>query len=186
MFCPNCGASVNDGNSFCANCGAPLSTANAQQPQYQQPLAPEPKMKWFKFIIYFGLFAGALVNFLSGFSLLTGSIYEGDAELVYAFFDELESIDTLVGIALIALAAFGVFVRFRLSGFYQNGPALLNATYIAAIVISIVYLMGVSSVLGDFAEGMDFSSYISSVVSSIAMVIINTIYFKKRKHLFVN
>ena len=185
MFCPNCGASVNDGNSFCTNCGASLSTTNNQQPQHQQPLVPEQKMGWFKFIIYFGLFAGALLNLASGFSLLSGEIYEGNAKQVNDFFDELESIDKIVGIALIALAAFGIFVRFRLAGFYQNGPALLNTVYIAGVVISLVYLIGATSALGDFAENIDFSSYISNIVSSITVVIINTIYFKKRKHLFV-
>ena len=55
MFCPNCGAQVEDGTAFCSNCGAKIEAAqpqNVEQPEsqvqpgadnfYQQP-AQEPK-----------------------------------------------------------------------------------------------------------------------------------------------
>ena len=56
MFCPNCGAQVEDGTAFCSNCGAKIEAAQPQnvvQPEsqvqpgednfYQQP-AQEPKV----------------------------------------------------------------------------------------------------------------------------------------------
>lgn len=81
MFCPNCGTQCPDDTKFCPNCGSTVAnnqpTENTQQnfgqPNYTQPnnyTQPQMynvqfEMKWFKFLIYFGLFAGAVLNCLS-------------------------------------------------------------------------------------------------------------------------
>ena len=74
-------------------------------------------MRWFKFLIYFSLFAGALLNLGNAVIYLTGSGYDGKADLVWAFFDGLKGLDTFMGIACILIAIFQVFTRFKLSSF---------------------------------------------------------------------
>ena len=165
-----------------------------QQPQqypYQQPntlnnQAPAVGMKWFKFLIYFGLFAGAVMNALSAVTFLTGSMYGVNPNMVYAVFGDLKTLDMLVGILLLAVAALGIFTRFRLSGYRKNGPAMLNVTYLAAVVTQVIYIIGVLSILPEEAfQYLNFTSVGASIAVSVVMVFVNTAYFKKRKYLFV-
>jgi hypothetical protein len=122
---------------------------------------------------------------ISGISLLTGSVYGEDAALVYEVFDNLKMIDVIFGVLLIALAAFGVFTRFRLSGYYKNGPLMLIALYAFGIVANLGYMIAAYAVLPEMVTNeLDLSSTISSAVTSVAMIVINFSYFKKRSHLF--
>ncbi len=191
MFCSNCGKQIDDNAQFCSFCGA--TTQPNTQNTYTQPtpaslgVNTQFSMKWYKFLIYFGLFAGAVVNLINGFMIVTGSHYEGYSDLVYEVFDGLQALDVIVGLALIALAAFGVYTRFRLSGFCSNGPQMLLYVYIGAAVINLIYIIGAFSILPEMVtESLDVSTYVASTVISIVMVFANKKYFDIRKELFVN
>ena len=134
MFCPKCGAQISDGVTFCAYCGTPVQPTTAQPSNPQAPAAPynqypgsnqypvnqqypmnnqyvpgnQYPMKWYKFLIYFALFAGAVLNAISGIQMLTGAHYGGVADYVYAIFDGLQIVDVLMGLATLALAGFGI------------------------------------------------------------------------------
>ena len=215
MFCTKCGASCEDNAKFCASCGNAMQPQEPQQPIYQPPVYQQPTyqapayqqpayqapyyqnqplneqnqlpMKWFKFLIYFGLFAGAVLNLLSAFPLLTGSVYEGSADLVYAMFDGLQAVDMLSGILMLATAVIGIYARFRLAKYCQNGPKMLTVLYIMAAAINVFYLVGVSAVLPEYVlESVDMTTSITSIITSVIMVFVNRTYFQKRAHLFVN
>lgn len=211
MYCKNCGAQIPDAATFCPSCGtqnavqqpsystpqqdysAPQQNYYAsQQNYYAQPAAPvqpEQPMKWFKFLIYFSLFLSALLNLISGIQMLTGAQYGDEAELVYAFFGSLKTIDVIMGIVLLAIVAFTIYVRFRLSGFKKDGPKLLTVLYIAVLAWGILYIILVMSQLSDLGVGVGdilTPSVITNMLTSVVMVIVNKIYFDKRKHLFVN
>lgn len=145
-------------------------------------------MKWFNFLIYFSLFAGALLNFGTGISLLTGMAYEtayGNAkELVYAFYEGLEFIDTTTAILSFALSFFGIYVRFRLSQYRVNGPKMLINLYTASLAVGLFYVIGFFIVTE--GEVDSFASMGASVAINIAMIGLNKKYFDNRKHLFVN
>jgi len=164
-----------------------------QQPNYQPSYAqipPQPEtlgMGWFKFLIYFALFAGAVLNALTAISMLTGSMYGESKDLVYLFYKDLKTVDTIVGVATLALAVLGIYARFRLSGFHTNGPKMLTYTYALSAVIGIVYFIGIYSVLPEEVMALvDTSQMLSSTVVSFVMIFVNKAYFNKRKHLFVN
>lgn len=210
MFCPNCGTQCPDDTKFCPSCGSSVAnnqpTENAQQnfgqPNYTQPNYTQPnnyaqpynytqpqmynvqfEMKWFKFLIYFGLFAGAVLNCLSAILQITGAVYEGSAEVVYIFFPELKFFDIFYTILLLALAVLQIFTRFQLSGFKKNGPKLILIVYSAAVVISLLYGIVASVILHEFLFN---TSMIISIIVSVVMVVLNKIYFDKRKDMFVN
>lgn len=219
MFCPNCGNQVAEGQSFCANCGTkmqapaqpvqqpvqptyeqpvqqsvqPTYAQPVQQPVYQQApeqLQPQHPMKWYKFLIYFSLFASAVLNTISGIVALTGNQYtvngKNVSELIYGIFDGLQVFDMVFGAACLALAVLAVYTRFRLSGFYANGPKMLNAVYIVAAILNLAYVIGVSVIVDGYNDiTFDYSSQIAQLAISIAMVCANTTYFNKRKELFV-
>ena len=212
-ICPSCGTACDDTQAFCPRCGSKLPAQQQpygqqppygqqqygqqqpygygqQPPQYGQPpqysQGPALGMKWFKFIIWFQLFATALLNVISGISALTGSQYgsSADAELVYMFFPSLKTVDMIYGICLIVLAAGAIFVRMQLAGFRTNAPKLYLGLLAAAVAANLIYLVAAASILSDL--GLDFTSNISQLATSVVMIVVNSIYFKKREHLFVN
>lgn len=210
MFCENCGMKLSDGQKFCAQCGTPVKARPAQptyqqptyqqpvyqqpvyqQPTYQQPvyqnqqMQPDMPMKWFKFLIYFALIAGAIINIGQGIMMLAGAQYGAYTEEVYDMCEELKTIDMVMGLALIGVAVLQIMARFRLAGYCQNGPTLLKAVYLTIAAVNLFYAVAVSSTLPEEAvKYLDFTSTYTSVAVNIAMVAINTTYFNKRKHLF--
>lgn len=215
MFCPNCGNQVAEGQAFCANCGTKMQAPAApeqpvqqpvQQPTYTEPvytqpayqqapeqLGPQQSMKWYKFLIYFSLFASAILNVVSGIMLLIGESYkneDGDniTEALYKLMDGLESVDMIFGIIIIAFAVFLIYVRFRLAGFYKNGPKMLLTVYVLIAVINIVYIIAVESCHTELTSKLieiDYTNAITQIIVAVVMVIVNTVYFNKRKELFV-
>ncbi len=195
MYCYKCGAEIENTAMFCPHCGVEISANDQSDQQHQAPRQPytpleqkpDLKMGWYKFLIYFSLFAGAVLNVLDAISLLTGGIYDGAAELVYAVFSSLKGLDTFIGIATLGLAGMCIYTRFRLSGFYKNGPMMLNITYIASLAVNLIYIIGLSSIVPDIiSDASTVSSQVSSTITSVMMIFVNTAYFKKRSHLFVN
>lgn len=164
------------------------------QPGYMpvQPMSPLQAadmtygMKWFKFLIYFALFAGAVLNVVQGVLFLTGANYEGAAELVYAVFSDLEIVDKGCGIALIVLAVLQIITRFRLAGFKRGAGGLVMLCYAAIAVIETAYIAGFAASVPEYVfESVDISGAAGSIVISVVMLIVNATYFSKRKALFV-
>lgn len=177
MRCGNCGNEMPQGVASCYVCGQPLQSD-------AQPYMP---MKWFKFLIYFGLFFGAFTNFLTGINLITGNIYGSDKELVYSVFENLQTMDMIMGALLIGIAALGVYTRFRLSGFRKDGPAMVQVMYAAGAAFQLIYALSVQAVLPSSAAlELDFSSMYSGAITGVIMIFVNRSYFAKRAHLFVN
>lgn len=181
MYCNKCGQPINDNAAYCEHCGQP------RQEVEQQPVIIPPPMKWFKFLIYFSLFAGAVLNFINGVTTILGVQYGEYAEQVYAAFESLQAFDIFCGIYLILLAIFTIYVRFRLSGFRKNGPKLFMFVYIAIIVFSIIQLAGSMAILPRESWGdLNFTSVTTSIITNITYMVINYTYLHKRAHLFVN
>ena len=207
-FCANCGNPVNNGapqqqtqqvnyNGYQQQPQQPNYNGYQQQPQqpnyngYQQPnygyqpyqAQQEMPMKWFKFLIYFSLFFGAAINVITAIMTMTGSHYGGQADMVYAFFDGLKGMDIFYGLLLLASAAIMVYARFRLSGFFKNGPQMITIVYALNAIVPLIYIIGVSALTD---VDLDMSSNVTSIITSIIMIFVNRVYFTKRSHLFIN
>ncbi len=220
MFCPNCGNQLPDGSAFCGNCGAPVDPrSNPQQPQgnpYQAPQQPQENpyqapqqtpygfapqapyglapigMKWFKFLIYFLLFAMAIINISDGVSIMNGEHYTVDgvnvSEAVYEKYSGLQTIDVIYGVACIAFGAFQIFIRFQLAKYKTNAPVLFMYSYIVLAVIMAIYNFAVMGVVPSevVSHGELVGRAVGGFVGAGIMFWLNKIYFDKRKHLFVN
>ena len=204
MFCYKCGAQISENSTFCANCGTalqangnpqpnnnPYAPAYQQQPvsyqqpmNYQQPVNPELTMKWYKFLIYFALWAGALFNGIGGFTTMTGANYGYEKDLVYRYFEGLQVLDVIMGLCLIAVAALGIYTRQRLAGYFKNGPQMVTYLYAANAILSIIYIIGLNIVVPEVVEMLDMSSTIVGIVTSAVMVFVNKAYFAKRTKFF--
>lgn len=201
MYCSKCGAQAADGASFCANCGAPLNAQNnrsAQGPErndwqqpaygtYSQPV-PEQGMKWHKFLVYFSLWFGAIANFWNGIQAITGLHYKGNAEAVYRMIPEMKLPDVVFGILCIVIAVLMVITAVSLLRFKASGPKKLISTYVAAVAVTLIYVIWSSVILSRYGAdiGMGLSSYVISLVISVIMIFVNRNYYQKRAHLFVN
>ena len=146
-------------------------------------------MAWFKFLIYFMLFANAAINIFTAVTYLTGSIYldedmtMSDVEVLYMFYPTAKMIDVIYGVLLIALAAYAIFTRFQLSGFKRRGPFLFILMYVLNLVIGLLYSISIMFTLE--AGLLDFISLVPSIITSVVMIFVNVVYFRKREELFV-
>lgn len=217
MFCPDCGSQVPDDSRFCPSCGSSFGgatpTPGASAPQGapvtppvpgQVPVpyaAPAPEMKWYKFLIYFSLFAGALLSLGNGLMAFMGMQYQGDAEFVYAMFSQVRIIDIVYGIVLIAFAAAMIYVRQQLAGFKKGAPQLFLLLCGAELAASVIYngalviivMARVSPLLPSYISPLDFASEFISfyeilgyVIGVIIYIVLNKVYFDKRASLFTN
>lgn len=144
------------------------------------------KMGWFKFIIYFQLFASAVINAALGITAFTGSHYDGKAELVYAFFPGMSAVDKVYGLVLIVLAVFAIIVRFQLAQFKKAGPNLYLLLMLISAVAGLVYIIAVNINISGYGVNVEYSDQISQLVVCVVLLVVNYIYFQKRSHLFVN
>lgn len=209
QFCLNCGSAV-PAEAAQPVAQQPYLQQPPQQNYYQQPYTPQPPqqnyyqqpqygsplnqagmpMNWFKFIIYFQLFASCVLNVISGFVVLTGSHYGGDAEAVYRIFSGLQTADILYGLMLLGIAVFAIVVRTRLAKFSSNGPKMYLGFLGASIVIPIIYLVAANMAISESYWGryveLDYTSPSVNIATSVILLCCNVAYFNKRKHLFVN
>lgn len=187
MFYPNCGTSTPAGQSVCSNCGTAVMH---QQPITdifsQQPYAPRMSMGWYKFLIYFCLWVGAILTFITGISYLFGFQQGGMTDCAFAVYSvEQFFVDTIYGIVCIALGIFMIVTRFRLARFRANALALLYCVYALNTVIPLLYILATSAVTMLPLSWLFDAQTISMIVVSVAMIVINVIYFRKRREMFV-
>lgn len=185
MFCPICGAQCDDNAQQCMTCGHVFNAQPQQsgyQPMYQPPV-PQVGMKWYKFLIYFALWAGGILNALNGINMITGNVYGELKDVTYAIFDGLKPVDLIFGVLLIVVAAFQIYTRFQLAAFKKQAPKMVVLAYAAVMIVGLAYNIVVSAVIGvDF----NVASFVLTVALNAALLFANMTYFKKREFLFVN
>ena len=201
-FCPKCGASLAPVPSAAPEESAPAAPAAPEIPTPFDPTpfdpapysadsfasadvaaAPQRGMKWFKFIIYFQLWAGMLVNLVTAGKYFTGAHYEGNAEMVYRVFPALQPLDIVLGVVCLALAVYTVVVQRALAKFRAKGPMMYYLIYIVSTAGTVLYLLIASIILG---QSVFTAEVAGSIIGSLVMIFINIPYFNNRKHLFVN
>lgn len=140
------------------------------------------RMGWYNFLIYFALWVSAVSNVWNGLQMATGLVYGDDAALVYGYLPSLQIADILYGVFLLLCAAFGIYTRFMLAQYRKIGPTCLYVLYAAVTVMPLVYTAFVGAMLG--ANMLDADTLSSAAVGAV-MLVVNILYFRKRKDLFV-
>ena len=165
-----------------------MSDYNSNENNYNTQ--PDMPMKWHKFLIYFGLWLGAIGGIGNGIMMLTGAHYTqqgGSPEMVYSRFPGLKTVDVLFAIIYIGVAIWAIYTRFQLAGYKAGAPGKLLALYIMSFAMGIIYaIVGASVIHVSVSTVLSGSSIIGSIVGTIVAVVINNIYYGKRAHLFVN
>lgn len=187
-----------------------------QQSYYQQPVQPQSYAKpanyvppnkpytppdlpyranlgmaWYKFIIYFQLWITCILMIRDSVVLLSGSQYEGYKVAIYNVVKGLKTLDLICGIAYICLVLFTVWVWYELFKYKKNGPKMYIGLCIVGNLLSIIYVVTFimlfkSNIRGVTASMFNLTFYYIEIAIHTVMIIINIIYFRNRKHLFVN
>lgn len=141
-------------------------------------------MKWFKFLIYFVLWANAIINIIMGVTYLNGSIYGlsgGETAEVYEVFPKLEGIDKLYGVGLLCLSVYALITRFSLARYKSFAPLLLYGVYILNTLAPIAYAALAAPIAGiPFSELFE----IAPIIVNAVMLLINIKYFTNRSDMF--
>ncbi len=162
-------------------------------PPMQVNPAQNYRMAWFKFIIYFQLFANMAIMLYNALHGFFGITYGDDAALIYAVCPGLKAVDVIYGIICLVFIAGAVFIRQSLAHYKKNAPVMyilfiavvqvagLIYTFASLIVINMSVPYAVESGIADVAAN------ILGIVLGMAIFIpLNYVYFKKRKELFIN
>ena len=214
MYCGRCGAELPEGSQFCTTCGQSVSGSgmaeqnminqtpvnnqyqNSQYGNYQGVNIQnsssgyvELPMNWHKFLAYFALWLGAVVNLGSAIQAFTGSQYKGEADRVYSLIPGLKSVDMIYAVMVFILVALQVLAAVSLIKMKKNGPLFLYLVYGMSLLSTFVYMIMINSVLSESVKDAISDLYSGmgrSIATSIIMLIVNYVYYNKRKHMFVN
>lgn len=193
MNCINCGKEIAEGTQTCQDCDKlseqPQVSAvhkKGKQPRIKKQSTEESQlsMKWYKFLIYFGLLLYAVGNAIDAANLITGNIYNVGGitdDMVYSTFPPLKGVDIVHGIILIATAVLAIIIRQQLVRFKTTGVKLLYTISIIDMVLPILYMIASSIVIAELALDRDL---FIQVFRGIFLYIVNRQYFGKRMHLF--
>lgn len=99
------------------------------------------------------------------------------------FYSDLKTVDVLFGLLILALAVFNIITRSRLANYKSDALMFLNINNAAAAGVTILYALVASAVIN---VNVIEAQQVGQISGSIIVIVINTIYFGKRKHLFVN
>ena len=214
MFCSKCGKENPDNSKFCYHCGATLNPAQAGfdggqnqafhgNPNNYNAGAPAGYMSftktciynaerqgigmnWFKFIIYFQLFASALLTFFTGMLTITGEHYGGYADMVYSTFGSgLQIVDIIYGLCSFVIVGVALLARQNLAKFRAKGISQYFVVMGGAVVLGILYYIVVSIITKIAFFDLMIPSSIASLATSVLMLCLNVAYFNNRRQLFV-
>ena len=201
-ICPNpsCRALQNSNSKFCGICGTKRPDGLSYSNQVNSYLQG---MKYYKFVIYVQLIFAPIIGIVTALMYFFGTIYDfyyaylnksvyqtmsnlNISEWVYSYYDGLRSVDIFFGIMLICLAVFNIYTRSQLVKYKRNAPTLFLVSIILSYVIGFVYNLLVANYTEAPLMNVSIPYAIGYIIGVIVFVVLNKIYFDKRRYLFVN
>ncbi len=147
-------------------------------------MAQKYKLKYYKFLIYFFLWASAILTFAAGILQLSGLVWELSgvaAAEIYAVMPAYRVVDISYGGMQILVAIMTIVARFKLARFKKSAPVFYIILLVISMIMPIIYAIASAIILEvGFLEIFDFAGCIGNIIG----IIVNSIYFGKRKSLF--
>lgn len=157
-----------------------------KKPETEQEKADALKFTWAKILrILMGLSALGFVKNLT--EMLSGITYKDagtTAELAYSYYGKpLKYLDTFYEIVMVVLMVLAIAAIIALNRFKSTAAFFVIAGYAGSVLAGIAVAAGRTVIFGvnNFRAPV-----IGSMLGSVFMLIINIIYFKKSKNIFVN
>ncbi|MBR3157780.1 MAG: zinc ribbon domain-containing protein [Atopobiaceae bacterium] len=196
-FCPSCGGDVaaeidaektqkrqqpaqasqqQPASSAAAPISTELTSAQKREIGLAQATSEGLGMGWYKFMIYFQLFAGAVIDIIVGLSVMSISRLGSE----YGTPSSFSAIFVFMGVFYIAFGIFYIYCRTLMARFSTKAITTLYIVYGVNIAVSVLGL------IGSTRSGSSPTSTMTNLGATIVLLVINMSYFKKRAHLFVN
>lgn len=186
MNCNTCGAELEEGAKFCPKCGNPVGD-NVAAPVNAPVQTQTTGLAWANFLCYFALWAGAVINTYNAISFLTGLVYASSgvsAETVYDIYGTgLMVMDKVYGVIMIGAVVVAVIAALSIIKRKAIAGKMVCILYAIIVISDILYVVATTAITGISTMT---PAIIGNVIMGIVMIIVNTIYFNKRKHIFVN
>ena len=204
-FCPACGCDVDHpetANSnqtnpkICKKCGANMThdrfclSCGYDNLKMISSLAPGPRgMKWYKFLIWFSLFAAAISaihSFGYYLSIYWGALLHIDLDEIFPKIEDpllaLNALSLLMvfAIAFLAFGALALFTRYKLVKYQKDAPRYIVGLYVGSAVLSFGQII-INSMMS-----LSVGSCVVGIITALVMAVLNYNYFENRSDLFVN
>ncbi len=197
MICYKCSQNIPDYSLVCPNCGAEMSK-KAQMGSHMgsfgtpfgMPFSLPQSMMWYNLLIMFYLFIEAFYSVLSGIQNIIGilpAVLAESENLVTGFADinpSLRFVDIIYGFINIGFAVLAIIARNKLAKFKKDGPLFVILYFSVPTAINFIYTLVLFTCAGEGSA--PYFTLVFQVIVQSAFVYANYIYFKKRKHLFIN
>lgn len=209
MICPNCGEKIPDNSLVCPVC----SVSVKKQPEPETPVQEEPQtavakgpalpMKWHKFLVSFALWVEILFLIIAAFLtvIITALSTDPDTVAFYSEYPGVKAINLIYGISLLGCAVLGGFALYCLLKMKKGAPRLYIWFLVAAASCSVIYQLLEVIILrlplfstevsyyvtSSGGEGVQvrFSSPVFAFIIFAVYILLNYIYYRKRKHMFI-
>ena len=142
-------------------------------------------MKWHKFLIYFALWAGAVLNLISGAQMFFMGINAGNAWL-YEMTSGLRALYIVSGIFMIAIGVFQIFTRSALARFSRLGPRMVVWLYASLVILNALEILMAWLLFGVPLNYLLTADVWFYLIEGVLMTWANQVYYRKRAALFIN
>ena len=142
-------------------------------------------MKWHKFLIYFALWAGAILNGLSGLQTLFGC-FGGELAPIYDAYPVLLALDLFSGLCLVGIAVFQFITRNALARLSRKAPQMVVWLYASTVILSVLQVLAVWLVSGVGLSYVMTPDMWLILIEGALMTWANQVYYRKRAEMFVN
>ena len=183
MKCPNCGNQNPDNEKICQECGYDMSNVqHIQVPKFDMP------MKWYMFLVIFWLPLNAFFNIINGiqFIIYPKVSFEQLSELGDISVVALEKLNVFYGICLVVIGVFMIYTLRNLRAFKKISLLCIQSVYVFNALVTLFQFIMTLYITGLQGSHLAYPIIYATAIATIFMIIVNTVYFNKRKHLFVN
>ena len=148
--------------------------------------APLP-MKWHKFLIYFALWAGAIINGISGIQMLSNALRPNSLMWdLYGLSAGLRAFYFVSGVFSFGLGVFQICTRMSLARLSRRGPRMAVWNYALSFILNALTILLASVLFGMPINAlMDWSMWLI-LIGGALMTWANQVYYRRRAAMFVN
>lgn len=144
-------------------------------------------MKWHKFLIYFALWAGAILNGISGIQMLSNALRPNSLMWgLYGLSTGLRAFYIVSGVFSFGLGVFQICTRMSLARLSRRGPRMAVWNYALSFILNALLILFASVLFGMPINAlMDWSMWLILIEGAL-MTWANQVYYRKRAAMFVN